>query len=431
MEDNNSNRRSVLKAVGASATFAGLSGVVTASDVDTERVRDEGLPFPDASYIAIGDDVREAVGHNWWLLRMGRDRVDDLLRKSSLGSDEVTTYGDRVTTLRDTYAIEESAVTSTDVGQKHTYHLTDSDVDPLGREEEIEVAEVANAVIDGFRAEGDGRDDVSSNWFGDEHKILSKTAYDYNSVDIPSYYQDDLKNASPEPDQFGCKSCQVDWIPVDIPYALEQKMEEGLRGLGDDSEAKHPPFHFYATDIDLNVGPVSIDILEFGGAPSEASEMVDRANSRYGSSEAEALGWAAHYLQDMSVPLHAGAIVEQVNPYVNWDGSYGVNPRRDLHKAYEEFIGNNMENASGPVDYSFETDLLYSQSLSTPNVAEGCRDLADLSGQYATGILDGVMRGGKNDPSSWTDYGTDVFEVTHNCFDEAGRQIRTYLEHHY
>jgi|GEM_PF-2831183 len=447
MRESNSKRRDVLKTVGAGAAFAGLSGVATASDadvdaeqarreivesadVDPERIRRDGIPFPDASYIAIGDDVREAVGHNWWLLRMGRDRIDELLQKSSASSNEVSTYGDRVTTLRDTYAIEESAVTSTDIGQKHTYHLTDSDVDPLGRQEEIETAEVANAVIDGFRAEGDDRDDVSSNWFGGVHKVISESVYYLSS--IPEDRESDLTNASPDPDTFGCKSCQIDWFPVDLSDKIELKIEQGIRGLGNESDAKHPPFHFYATGADLNVGPISADIAELGGAPGEASYMVDIAESTQGPYKAKRLGWAAHYLQDMSVPLHTGAVLDQINPYLEVDGSIGINPRRGLHEAYETVVSDNMTDSdSGDLTYPFDTNLIHSEELDTPDVATGCRELADVSGPYAAGIFDAVMQAGQDNPENWGNYGTDVFDVTHNCFDRAGAHMRTFVENNY
>jgi hypothetical protein len=430
MQDRNSSRRGVLKSVGAGVAITGLSGVVTASETHSERVRRDELPFPNANYVDIGDDVRDAVGSHWPLLRMSRDRIDELLRKSSVDADTAATLGDRITTLRDTYAVEKSEVTETRYGRKHTYHLVDDRVEALTDEEEAATAEAANAVTEGFRAEGDD-DDVTTNWFGKGHKIIAKTAFDYDSVDIYAYEEDDLKNASPDPDSFGCKRCSTDWVPLPIPDVVRDLLSAGVRGLGDESEAKHPPFHFFTTNLDFDIGPYSYDIVEFGGAPGEASYLVSQANDAYYEERAKKLGWAAHYLQDMSVPLHTGAVYDQINPYVKWDGSVGINPRRDLHKAYERFINNNMTNASSPVDYAFDVDLIYSDSLNTSNIAADCKQLADVSSTYSVGILDGLMQGNKDDPDTWNDYGTDVFEVTHNCFDAAGRHMRTFLEREY
>lgn len=423
MQDKDTKRRNVLKSVGAGAALAGLPSVVTAAGSQRD---DDGIPFPDANYTAVGDDVREAVDHQWWLLTMSQRRIEELLQKSSAGTNDVSTYSDRVTSFRDTYAVEQSEVTSTKLGTRHTYHLVDDRVTTTSEKQRVEVGEVANAVVDGFRSEGDS---VSTEWFGGEHRDMSEAVFD--EIDIDSWEKDDLKPASAAPDTFGCKDCSVDWIPVPISDSVENAIQLGLKSLGDGNEARHPPFHFYAANVQINIGPASVNVPDFGGAPGEAAAMVDRANNSYGSQKATELGWAAHYLQDMSVPLHTGAIMAQVNPEPKWYDPLNLNPRRDLHKAYENYVSDNLQNASNLVGYPYSNDYSYSNTYSINGVADACQQLANISAEYSTGVLDGVMQGGKNNPGKWNNYGTDVFDITHNCMDKAGDYLKSFLQQHY
>ena len=431
MSHRHTTRRSVLKAIGAGTALSGASAVAGATDddrrVDPEEVE---LPYPDTKYVTVGDDVYDAVGHHWWLLTLDRDRIDGLLRTAPVSSSEVQTHSERVTTLRDTYGVEQSEVTTTRGGREHTYHLTDTRVSSLSRERRIEVAETASAVLDGFAAEGDSQD-VSTNWYAKAHR--KQAAYVLDEFNVDDYDADKLRKNTDDPDEFGCESCQVDWLPVSIPNAVENAVESAVRGLGDDSEAKHPPFHFYLGDPpSVTIDGYTISAPKFGGAPGEAQYFVGEANDAYtGSGKAKHLGFACHYLQDMSVPFHSGAIWEQLNYSPTLTNPLNFDPRRDIHYAYEEEINQNLENAAYYAGDPFVTDFQDGYPYYVPDVGQGCRDLATFAGKYGPDIFESVLNGGKDSPWDWDDGDRSVFEKTHNCMSEAGNYLRGFLYNHY
>jgi hypothetical protein len=431
MADQHRSRRNVLKLVGAGAALAGTP-VVAGATSDDRRIHpsEAELPYPNTEYMAIGDDVYDAVGNHWWLLTLDRDRIDTLLQQSSVGADTVTTYSDRVTTLRDTYTVEETEVESTRAGQRHTYHLTDGRVSALDKDQRIEVSEVADAVFDGFAAEGEDRD-VSTDWYAKMHRKQAK--YVLDEFNVTDSYADTLRKNTDNPDIFGCEECDVDWIPgVNLTDTVENAIESAIRGLGDGSEAKHPPFHFYLGD------PPTFDLVvttftpsKFGGAPGEAEYMVQQAENAYSAGEkATYLGYASHYLQDMSVPFHSGAVLAQLNYSPTITNPLNFDPRRDIHYAYEEEINNNIESASWYIDGPFKDDFKTGYPYYVSSIGDACRDLSSFAGEYGTHIFDAVLNGGKNSPWDWDDGSRSVFEQTHNCMSEVGGYLRGFLANH-
>ncbi|ERH13959.1 MAG: Zinc dependent phospholipase C [halophilic archaeon J07HB67] len=383
--------------------------------------------------MAIGDDVYDAVGNHWWLLTLDRDRVDTLLGESSVGADTVSTYSDRVTTLRDSYSVEETEVESTRAGRRHTYHLTDRRVGSLDRDQKIEISEVADAVFDGLDVEAEAAEkdrDVSTDWYAKMHR--KQAEYTLDEFDVTDSYANTLRKNTDDPDIFGCKECSVDWLPVPLPNSVNNAIESAVEGLGDGNEAKHPPFHFYLGEpptFDLVVKKFSPP--KFGGAPGEASYMVQQAQNAYSDSEkARYLGYAAHYLQDMSVPFHSGAVLAQLNYSPSFFDPLNFNPRRDIHYAYEQEINNNIESASYYVGDPFKTDFEDGYPYYVSGVADACKELSDFAGEYGPGIFDAVLNGGKNSPWDWDDGSRSVFEQTHNCMSEAGGYLRGFLYEH-
>lgn len=430
MREPHTRRRNVLKTIGAGAALTGMS-TVTGAVSDDRRVdpEDVELPYPDTKYVTVGDDVYDAVNHHWWLLTLDRDRIDELLRKAPVASDDVQTHSDRIDSLRSTYTVEQSEVTSTRAGEEHTYHLTDRRVSSLSHDRQVEVAETAGAVLDGFAAEGDSQD-VSTNWYAKTHR--KQAAYVLDEFNITNSYRDTLRSNTDDPDQFGCKSCQVDWLPVPIPDYVEDAIGAAVRGLGNDSEAKHPPFHFYLGDPpSVTIAGYEISAPKFGGAPSEAQYFVQQANNAYTASEkARNLGYAAHYLQDMSVPFHSGAVWEQLNYSPTYTDPTNFDPRRDIHYAYEEEINENLEDAVYYVGDPFVDDFKSGYPYYVSDVAQGCKDLSTFAGKYGPDIFESVLNGGKDSPWEWNDNGRNVFEKTHNCMSEAGNYLRGFLYNH-
>lgn len=432
MADQHHSRRNALKLIGAGTTLAGTSAVAGAVSDDRRIDPSEAeLPYPDTEYMTVGDDVKAAVGGKWWLLTLDRDRIDELLQKSTVGTDAVTTYSDRVTTLRDTYTVEETEVDSTRAGQRHTYHLTNDRVGSMDKEQKTEIAEVANAVFDGLDAEADAADksrDVSGDWYAKMHR--KQAEYILDEFDIT--YNNTLRKNTDDPDQFGCKDCSVNWLPVPLPNRVTGAIESALKALGDDSEAKHPPFHFYLGE------PPTFDLVidtftppKFGGAPGEANYMVQEATNTYNSRKAEYLGYASHYLQDMSVPFHSGAVLAQLNYSPTLFDPLNFNPRRDIHYAYEDEINNNIESAPYYVGDAFKEDFKTGYPYFVSGVADACKEMSSFAGEYGDSIFNAVLNGGKNKPWNWDDGGRSVFEQTHNCMSEVGGYMRGFLYDHY
>jgi len=429
MPENNTSRRTVLKSIAAGSAAASVSalgtvGTVSADDHRIEAEEDE-LPYPDVDYKTVGDDVWEALGPQYWLATIDRDRIGELLELSPVGSEEARLRAEMVDEVRATYEIEQERD-----GNELTYRLVDGSVDPLGKERRAALSKVAGSAFDGLAAESEN--DVEPQWNpGDHERQVRSAAEDF---DIFSYKVDDIAEAAREPDDFGCEDCSADWLPGAgyVPGFLKDALENAIDDL--DPDKKQPPYQFYWPD------PPSLDIWQweigpsaFGGAPQEGQYMMDNAADTYNSREY--IGYAVHYLQDMGVPLHTGAIWEQVNPSPDGCGVTGcdqyLDPRFQLHYGYEGFIYDNFpeDEEASYLDKSFEESF---DSASFPyyidSVEAECKDLANTTTQYSTSIFEELMAHGTDYPSLWDD---TVYQQTHNCLQSTGGYVRGLLDEFY
>src|SRR6056297_414063 len=121
MGSEKTSRRTVLKAIGGTAAFAGATGVGNAATRQGTVAELSEPPF-DFEYKTVGDDVRDAVGHLWWLLTVDRDRIDELLAKSPVRT-EVTRQQETVDALRSAYEVELERDEQND--RELTYHLAE------------------------------------------------------------------------------------------------------------------------------------------------------------------------------------------------------------------------------------------------------------------------------------------------------------------
>ncbi|WP_237076782.1 phospholipase C/P1 nuclease family protein [Natrialba magadii] len=422
------SRRKVLKAITAGSTLGVASGVGAAmgsAQKKTVNPSEAEPPYPDVEYKTVGEDVWEAVGPQYWLLTIDRSRLDELL-KVSPGGDELTQdHAETIDEIRDYYEIEQLRR-----GNELIYTLSDQDIEPANKDRRSDFQSVAGTVLDGLAAESDSGD-PSVTWEPDHHEDMTHPAL--ADFEIAIGRRDDIAESTPQPDEFGCEECSFDWLPG-TGFLDDFLVDAIAAAVNMHSDAHtHEPYHFYWPDppsIDLylwEIGPSA-----FGGAPGEAQYMMDQAYDSSFSTRRDYLGYALHYVQDMGVPLHTGAVWQQLNPDPQGCSTSGCDqyfdPKFDLHFDYEEWAADNFEDADWYLDEPFEESFNDSFPYHIPSVEEACKDLAEYTTQYATTVFEELLTTGSDNPSLWD---SKIYELTHNCMYETGGYTRGLITQFY
>lgn len=433
MPNNEKSRRSVLKNIAATSTLASVSSVAT---VGTASAQDKAIdpedheePYPDVDYKSVGDDVWEAVGPQYWLLTVDRKRLGELLEMSPVSNEKGKSHEQTIDQMRSTYEVEKQRN-----GNELVYNLVGQSAKAAGKKQRAKFAKAAEAAFKGLSVEAQAErddDEVVTEWYGKTHsQQIKAAAADFSMSDSKI---STIADGSKKPDEFACYDCSADWLPGTgyVPDFLVNELESAIKDLN--PETRQPPYHFYWPDPpSLNIWEWEIGPSSFGGAPGEAQYMMDNAADSYYSRDY--IGYTAHYLQDMSVPVHTGAIWEQVNPDpqgCSWDGcDQYLDPRFELHQSYEDFVRDNFPegNETWYLDKSFEESFNSTDYPFYFYTAEAeCIDLAEYSSQYATSIFEELISSGTS-PYWWDD---SVYKYTHNCMSKAGGYVRGLLDEFY
>lgn len=413
MRRENYSRRNVLKAIGSTAALSSVAGLGSA---ESERTTTHALSEPpfDFEYRTVGDDVREVVGRLWWLLTVDHDRVDELLKKSPASADATRRKQDVVSELRSTYEVE---VRQNERDERElTYHLVDPGVSPLGETEigqdDIDSAEngrdAANAVADSASAglEQEVEPDPEPTHSGWIHEQMALDAFNGTEHDDQAGV---VEYGVVDPDQWDqkCEICSKDWMSlgdrfdlIDIsPDAVEEALRQAIRAV-DDSASPHHMYvpgaeEFEATPLLSIILPPGISLLEVeleGAAPDDAQGHWDEATSGYYTNFVE-IGHAYHFMQDMSQPLHTGAIGPQV-----------LDTQGTIHHAYKDFVHNNWQD---PDHTSKSFSQRFSEGMSYPlwdgSMKDACEAIASDSTNYSEQVYETIVNDGPNDPDDWDD----------------------------
>ncbi|MFD1648012.1 hypothetical protein [Haloarchaeobius litoreus] len=318
-----------------------------------------------------------------------------------------------VNELRSTYQVE---VERTEQDERElTYHLAGSRVRPLHETEigrntlegsnraEEAVQSVAESVSAGLRQEAEPR--VEPMHDEDIHERMAEAAVE--GTDYESEV-DTVKEAAVEPDTWTqkCRVCSKDWMSLgdnfDIinisPDVVEQEIRQAIRAI-DESAIPH---HMYVPGGEtigvmnlLSVIDPRIDVLEVevtGAAPDEAQEHWFRVED--GGSEDDDLtevGRALHFMQDLSHPLHTGAIGPQV-----------LATQGTIHDAYRYFVEDNWENAEdtqNPLIYQFNQGTENEQLAASMKTA--CEAVAESVAPYSEQVYETILNNGLNNRDDW------------------------------
>ncbi|WP_226004196.1 hypothetical protein [Natrinema salinisoli] len=414
------SRRSVLKTIGGTAAVASAAGLGSAETRQATTETPSEPPY-DFEYRTVGDDVRDAVGHLWWLLSVDRDRIDELLEKSPASTKATRRKQEAVDELRSTYEVEIERDERNE--RELTYHLVDPTVRPLHETETgldtmamdesnsgKDAAEsVAESVSVGLQQEAEPR--IQPMHSGTIHRKMAAAAVQGTDHESAT---DTLKDESVRPDQWDqkCQVCSSDWLSLgdrfDLvnvsPDAVEEEVRKAIRDIDDSASPHHmyvPGGEEFQVDGLLSVVlPPGISLLQVevtGAAPQDAQAHWEDATSQYYTDYYE-LGRAFHFLQDMSQPLHTGAIGPQV-----------LNTQGTIHHAYKRFIDDNWENAD---DTSIDLVEEFNRGTESPqwegSMEETCETLADWTSAYSEQVYETIVDNGPNNRNDWDDYVKDT-----------------------
>ncbi len=288
--------------------------------------------------------------------------------------------------------------------------------------ERDEFSTAGKAVAHGFAKENGNRKQISAEWYGSTHKDMTRWTLEKN-FDLYDYEVDDIVEYSPKPDTDPCPCDYSVFDSKDMPDWIADAIKTGL------NEFAHHYGHYYDPDaytVDLCCG-ITISFGGMGGAPEFCEyEMAEAENHSY-SSQREHLGRALHYVQDVSVPLHAGMALEQMNFEIDcdWDGCEVIDPYYDLHYEYEKWVRENFHSGENLVD---DYDSLWAWNS----------DPSDCVYQVAAEATDQayevfhLMKENGTDIGSWnsTDY-NDLVEATANPVFHAGAYTHALVDQIY
>lgn len=419
-----SNRRSLLKAIGSSTALAGIAGVASAKTGKRTTEQRTGPP-EDFEYRTVGDDVKNAVGHLWWMLTVDHGRIDELLALSPAGMAETRRKQETIDQLRSTYEVELERDEQNE--RELTYHLVNPRIRPLHEtevghnllEESSNGKEAAQSVAvsasGGLRREAEQRAEPMHAM--ELHREMAATA----AQDTEFEGDDDLREAADDPDTWPqkCQVCSKDWMSlgddfdlVEIsPDVVEQEVRKAIREI-DESASPH---HMYVPGgerigvLDLishllpphvPVGALHVEVT--GAAHKDAQEHYENADG-VGSDPVDVteLGRALHFLQDLSHPLHTGAIGPQV-----------LATQGTVHFAYKQFVDDNWEVAEDTYDPLIDQFNLGTENQQWEYWMQGtCEAMAEAVSPYSEQVYETIVNNGPYNRDDW-DYVVEGSAIT-------------------
>jgi hypothetical protein len=224
-----------------------------------------------------------------------------------------------------------------------------------------------------------------------------------------------------EPDKYGC-DCDVS---LGFPTGTPPTLVNGLQAATDKT-ARHAE-QYYDPNVGINFDGDFHDLGAIGGAPGAGQYRMDKTRNNSSYTRRKNLGYATHYVSDLGVPLHTGMGAEQANLQFNcglFGCDYSLDPRKQLHSAYEGYIAGNWES-------TFKSDFENGNTPDIISTSQVIKDTADHSSRYSYVVYQDIMREG-NQWEDWSDSTkSDIKERTANCMLRVGFYTRGFLSEFY
>ncbi|WP_132058089.1 phospholipase C/P1 nuclease family protein [Halorussus amylolyticus] len=397
----NVGRRTVLKATSGALVGVGLSGLAgtSAANGQSENRVEGEVPYPDHSKLLV-DDSLTSLTPQYDLLTLDEDRLLELVEQAKMDESAEREARD---TLKDLW--RKYDVRKVRDGKDFVFTLADDGPQALASSDDADqFSNAGEAVAVGFAEENGGKDEIDAQWYGSTHEAMTEDVLD-SHFDLYSYEVDDIVGHSPDPDVDPCNGCGQLVESADWPNWVKDKIKEGLNAFA------HYFGHYYdPNSYTVNLGyNTTIEFDGLGGAPWFCAYEMGKAEDESYSDRREHLGRAIHYVQDVSVPLHAGMGLEQMNfdIHCDSDGCGVIDPYFDLHSGYEEWVKNNFTSGENFLDdctmVSYNNDPFDCVS-----------QVADEANSYSYEVFHRVKENG-TDIDSWdsSDY-NDIVEASAN-----------------
>lgn len=411
-----SERRYVLKTLGATATVGGLgfisTGAATSPSGRALSPDEHEPPYPDVQVQRVDRSVR-SISAFYPLLTLPEDTVLSYIDDSDLSPEEKHEARQSLVELRRKFPVrKEKDGNTTWLTLARDASKTDEDAEKFER--------AHRAFADG--ASGGG--DFSPQHYGSIHRKMTEDSCDEMGID-----PDGIAEYADDPDH---PDVDVN-VPDGIPH--EETVEDGIE------HALNEILHHYGQYLDVDAFEVwhddhhSDDFPGLGGAKAAADWHMNYAYYYCCSTQDKYLGMATHYPQDMGVPLHTGMGWEQANLeiyYDSWAGEmdWRINPMYWLHSEYEQY---NADNWTGGHYLKWEYgshecsgDYCYYPVDGDPE--SNIHNLADYTGQYSYDVYHKILDEGDVGWQNWSSNTKDWMEkVSTNCVDETGLHVRGFI----
>ena len=185
----------------------------------------------------------------------------------------------------------------------------------------------------------------------------------------------------------------------------------------------HGYFHFF----------YNIDDIKFilGIAPTHVKEECAKAHTAHDNHDLvtmfKRLGYASHFMEDVGIPLHTGALLNQAMYSVDFNistFSLNVNSNEWVHHAYEDYINDNWDN--GYKFHDIEKNNVYSPGKERDS-EQMAVELADYSSQYSSMVFFTIYYNKDNKDYYMND--TVLKTITENVVRETSTKEMRMLRH--
>lgn len=389
-DDDMLSRRGALRGIGSAVAAAGFGTSVAAADGASSDT--DPRDFTDHRTLEFGDDLKR-LGKNWIYVAGPSEQVYNYIEKGDAGPSKQRALKSAYKDIERQYPTVRRSVD--DNTTQIALAGDAASPDALRRGTQSQLEEIATAVSQGS-AKADGSD-VGANWYKKIHYQTAKRAAKVyaNQPEGERMYEkgkDKTKPASYYPDR----------RDTDVPDSVKSSLNQSLTVYLENVVQSY--LHY------RNPGGSSFDFGSGDGVPEpyitysggiahiKAQEETNNAVDKYDSSQYEdaykRLGYASHYIADVSNPLHTGMESQQGADYVATVIVGGQDRSNAIHYRHERHVKNKW------ADW-FESEVEYEPPHNfSDSVKSEVNSLAGESQEDASTVFYDVLFKNKSD---WKD----------------------------